>query len=227
MSNQFRKENKRSGVFTRRALLLGAGQIGILGALGAKLYQVQVVEGERYSTLAESNRISARLTAPPRGRVLDRFGIPIAGNKLNWRALLTVEQTDNVDETLDAFGRVVTLADHERARIEREMRKRRRFIPLVVREFLTWEEMAKLEVSAPIYRGSSSMWGRRGSIRTGRRWRMWWGTSRRRTTPTWPRIRCWRCRGSGWGGPEWRRRRTSSCGARPGRPRWRSTRSDG
>ena len=147
--NQFRKENKRSGVFTRRALLLGAGQVGILAALGAKLYQVQVVDGERYATLAESNRISARLTAPPRGRILDRFGIPVAGNKLNWRALLTVEQTDDVDKTLDAFATVVPLADHERARIEREMRKRRRFIPLVVREFLTWEEMAKLEVNAP------------------------------------------------------------------------------
>ncbi|RYE89410.1 MAG: penicillin-binding protein 2, partial [Oxalobacteraceae bacterium] len=90
MSNQFKKENKRSGVFTRRALLLGVGELGILGVLGAKLYQVQVVEGERYATLADSNRISARLTAPPRGRVLDRFGIPVAGNKLNWRALLTV-----------------------------------------------------------------------------------------------------------------------------------------
>lgn len=60
--SQFRKENKRSGVFTRRALLLGAGQVGIMGALAAKLYQVQVVEGERYATLAESNRINARLT---------------------------------------------------------------------------------------------------------------------------------------------------------------------
>lgn len=147
--SQFKRENKRSGVFTRRALLLGAGQLSVLGVLGAKLYQVQVVEGDRYATLAESNRISARLTAPTRGRVLDRFGTVVAGNKLNWRALLTVEQTDSVDNTLDAFAKVVALADHERARIEREMRKRRRFIPLVVREFLDWEEMAKIEVNAP------------------------------------------------------------------------------
>ncbi len=99
-----KKENRTTGVFTRRALLLGAGQVGIMGVLGAKLYQVQVVEGERYATLAESNRISARLTAPPRGRILDRFGTVVAGNKLNWRALLTVEQTADVDATLDAFG---------------------------------------------------------------------------------------------------------------------------
>ncbi len=144
-----KKESRINGVFTRRALLLGAGQIGILGVLAAKLYQVQVQDGARYATLAESNRISARLIAPPRGRILDRFGKVVAGNNLNWRALLMVEETADVGATLDAFGRVVPLADHERAQIDREMHHRRRFIPLVVREFLTWDEMAAIEVNAP------------------------------------------------------------------------------
>ena len=67
-----KREDRRAGAFTRRALLLGAGQLGIFGALAAKLYQVQVVEGARYATLSDNNRISARLIAPPRGRVLDR-----------------------------------------------------------------------------------------------------------------------------------------------------------
>lgn len=144
-----KKENKRSGVFTRRALLLGTAQIGIFGALAAKLYQVQVLEGERYSTLAESNRISARLIAPPRGRILDRTGIVVGGNRLNWRALMTAELTTDVDETLDSFARIVPLPEHERARIDRELRRRKRFIPITIREFLTWEEMARIEVNAP------------------------------------------------------------------------------
>ena len=142
-------ENKRTGVFTRRALLVGAAQLGTFGALAAKLYQVQMVEGGRYATMAESNRISARLIAPPRGRIIDRAGIVVGGNRLNWRALLTAELTTNVDGTLDTFARIVPLADHERARIERELRKRHRFIPVIVREFLTWEEMARIEVNAP------------------------------------------------------------------------------
>ncbi len=142
-------ENKRSGIFTRRALLLGAAQVATFGALAAKLYQVQIVEGQRYATLAESNRISARLIAPPRGRIMDRAGIVVGGNRLNWRALLTAEMTTDVDSTLDMFGKIVPLPDHERARIERELRRRRRFIPVIVREFLTWEEMARIEVNAP------------------------------------------------------------------------------
>ena len=39
-----KKESKRTGVFTRRALLLGAGQVGVLGVLAAKLYQVKISE---------------------------------------------------------------------------------------------------------------------------------------------------------------------------------------
>ena len=73
----------------------------------------------------------------------------IGGNKLNWRALLMVEETADVSATLDAFASVVPIADHERARMDREMHHRRRFIPLVVREFLTWDEMAAIEVNAP------------------------------------------------------------------------------
>lgn len=142
-------EGRQPGVFTRRALLLAGGQMAALGALAAKLYQVQVVEGARYATLADSNRISARLIAPLRGRLLDRFGVVAAGNRMNWRALLVAEQTEDVGFTLDTLGRIIPIADHERARIEREVRRHRRFVPVLVRDFLSWEEMARIEVNAP------------------------------------------------------------------------------
>ena len=144
-----RRETKRTGVFTRRALLVAGAQVTALGVLGAKLYQVQVVEGAKYATLAETNRISARLIAPPRGRLLDRGGVALAGNNQNWRALLIAEQTEDVGGTLDAFSRIISLADHERVRIERELRRHRRFIPVTVREFLSWDDMAAIEVNAP------------------------------------------------------------------------------
>jgi penicillin-binding protein 2 len=136
-------------VFTRRALLVMGAQATLLGGVTVRLYQMQVVDGERYATLAEGNRISARLIAPPRGRMLDRFGIVLAGNRLNWRALLVAEQTTDLAATLDNFARIVPLADYERLRIDREVRRHRRFIPVMVREFLSWDEMAAIEVNAP------------------------------------------------------------------------------
>ncbi len=150
-----RESEKVRGISTRRALLLGAGQFGLLGFLGWRLHKLQVEEGERYATLAEENRLSARLLAPPRGRVLDRQGRIVAANQLNWRALLVAEQTADVAATLETFSRIVPLTETERARVEREVRRRRRFVSVIVREFLTWEEMARIELNAPDLPGIS------------------------------------------------------------------------
>ncbi|WP_376090372.1 penicillin-binding protein 2 [Roseomonas sp. CCTCC AB2023176] len=150
-----KEEEFRRSVFTRRALALGALQIGGLGFLGWRLNKLQVEEGERYATLAEENRVSARLLAPPRGRILDREGRVIAGNQMNWRALMVAEGAGDVAAVLETFSRIVPLAEHERARIERELRRRRRFVPVIVREFLTWEEMARIELNAPDLPGLS------------------------------------------------------------------------
>ena len=59
-----RRDDKTARVFTRRALLVLGGQTAALGLLGARLYQVQVLDGAKYATLAQENRISARLLAP-------------------------------------------------------------------------------------------------------------------------------------------------------------------
>src|ERR1700727_1076721 len=97
-----KREGERTGVFTRRALLLMGGQVAVLGMLGARLYQGQVRDRAGYITLADENRIRARMIAPPRGRILDRFGIVVAASSTNWRAVLVAEQADDVPATLDA-----------------------------------------------------------------------------------------------------------------------------
>jgi penicillin-binding protein 2 len=144
-----RREAQRTGIFTRRALLLMGGQAAVLGTLATRLYQVQVEDGARYTTMADDNRISARMIAPPRGRMLDRFGVVVAGSSTNWRAVLIAEQATNVAATLDAFSALLPLNEYERARIDRELHRKRRFIPVTIREFLTWDEMATIEVNAP------------------------------------------------------------------------------
>ncbi|MGI4744787.1 MAG: penicillin-binding protein 2 [Janthinobacterium lividum] len=143
------KESPSRGIFTRRALLLMAAQVTALGALGNRLYRLQVADGRKYAALAENNRVNTRMLSPPRGRILDRFGASLAGNKVNWRALLLAEQTTDVGATLDRFSAILPLDEHERARIARELKHGRKFIPVVVRDFLTWDDMARIEVNAP------------------------------------------------------------------------------
>lgn len=144
-----RRQGQRTSVFTRRAMLIAGAQVAGFGLLGWKVYQAQIVDGQRYAMLANTNRVSTRLIAPTRARLFDRAGILVASNKLNWRALLMAEEAADVGQTLDNFARIVALPDHERARIEREVRRHRRYIPIMIREFLSWEDMARIEVHAP------------------------------------------------------------------------------
>jgi penicillin-binding protein 2 len=144
-----KQEGKRNSVFTRRALVIMGAQTAALSALAIKLYRVQVDEGAKYATMAESNRVSPRLIAAPRGQIVDRFGQVLAGNTLNWRALILAEETPDLKATLEAFNRIVPLEDHDRARIERDLKHNRRFIPITLKDFLNWDEMARIEVNAP------------------------------------------------------------------------------
>ncbi|MBM3643681.1 MAG: penicillin-binding protein 2 [Alphaproteobacteria bacterium] len=144
-----RGDSERSALFTRRALLLGGLQLGLFGALGARLYQLQVLESQRFTTLAEENRINLRLLAPSRGLIFDRNGEPLAINRNNFRVMATSDRGRGADLVVDRLDQILSLGEQDRARLLRELRRARNAQPVVVRENLGWEEVARLEFNAP------------------------------------------------------------------------------
>lgn len=146
----FRKgDGERSGLFTRRALVLGGAQAVLLTALAGRLYQLQVVETDRFSTLAEENRINMRLLAPSRGQIFDRGGVPLAVNRNNFRAMATSDRGRGADVLVERLDQIFSLGEAEKTRLLRELRRSRNAQPIVVRENLGWEEVARLEFNAP------------------------------------------------------------------------------
>ncbi|MSP67593.1 MAG: penicillin-binding protein 2 [Alphaproteobacteria bacterium] len=144
-----RTDADRRKSFTRRATLLAGGKLLLAAPLAARLYYLQVQQSDQYTTLAEDNRINLRLLPPPRGRLLDRFGEPIATNQQNYRVVIVSEQTRSVEATLDALARLVEIDDHGRRRVLREVKRKRAFVPITVRDNLTWAEVARIEINAP------------------------------------------------------------------------------
>ena len=81
----YREDSIHYKSFTRRAAILGGVQATLFGVLVGRMYQLQVLESDKYKLLAEENRVNMRLLTPPRGRILDRAGLPMAVNRENYR----------------------------------------------------------------------------------------------------------------------------------------------
>ncbi len=141
------RDSERHKLFSRRALMLGGGKAALLSALMGRMYYLQVVESERYVTLADENRINLRLLAPPRGSIVDRYNRPMADNQQNYRVVIIPEQAADVERTLDLLSLIVPLGAGERRRIRREISRKRAFVPITVRENLDWSEVARIEVN--------------------------------------------------------------------------------
>ncbi|MFQ5773463.1 MAG: penicillin-binding protein 2 [Kiloniellaceae bacterium] len=147
--------NERSKTFTRRALLVAGGQALLFSTLAGRMYYLQILQSDRYAMLAEDNRINLRLIPPPRGRIVDRFGTPMAVNQQNYRVVLVREQARDVTLTLDALARIIDLSERDYQRVLREVARKRAFVPVTVQDYLTWEQVSRIEVNAPDLPGVS------------------------------------------------------------------------
>jgi penicillin-binding protein 2 len=144
-----RRDIQRSRQFARRTALLAAGKAALLIGVGARLYDLQIRESDRYALLAEDNRINLRLIVPPRGRILDRFGVPLAANRQDYRLLVTPEQVADLEVTLRALAELVAMDEDDVRRVVREAERTRGVVPVTVREDLSWGEVAVVEVNTP------------------------------------------------------------------------------
>jgi penicillin-binding protein 2 len=66
-----------------QAVFLMLLALGLTGAFGLRLFQLQVVQGERNRQLADSNRIRLVPKRPARGTITDRNGKILAGSRLS------------------------------------------------------------------------------------------------------------------------------------------------
>ncbi len=162
------RDMDRQKEFSRRAMMLGGGKVLLFGTLALRLGWLEIAEHGKYQMLSNENSIGIRLLPARRGVIMDRFGAPLAVNKPDFRAVIVPEQADNVAATIARFSRLIPLSDEEIADILADVRRHRRFAPVLVKENLSWEDMAKVEVNLPDLSGVSVEQGEMRSYPLGR-----------------------------------------------------------
>ena len=136
-------------MLTRRAMVFGGIQALAGAALLSRLYYLQFIKGEEFVTEAEGNRIKVQLLIPPRGLITDRHRIPLAINQVNYRLMLESENAKLALATLDKLQTLLPLSTKAFEEVKVEIRRAKAGFPILVREHLSWNEMAKIEYHKP------------------------------------------------------------------------------
>ena len=131
---------------TRRTAVLSAGGIGIFGILGARLYQLQVLQAEDYRALSDNNRFNFNMLLPERGEIRDRFGIALARNRQNFRLVMIAERTNEVEKTLDRVSKISPISPKQRERIQKDIRQNPKFVPILIKDNVDWETFSALNM---------------------------------------------------------------------------------
>ncbi len=158
-----KKEKDQVRVFTRRAFIVAGLQGTLLGVLGGRLAWLQIVQGEKYKMLSDENRINMKIVPPSRGQIVDRFGVPLAVNNQNFRVLLIPEQTPDIEKSLRKLQTMIALSEDEIQGALKMVRRSAKFVPVEIKDDLSWNDVAKIEVNLPDLPGLSTDEGERRS----------------------------------------------------------------
>ena len=144
-----RDKQEAQAQFNRRALLLGGVGALAFGALGSRLYSLQILEQERFRLAAANNQFNYRLQPPTRGRLLDRFGDAIAENRDSYRLLIVPEQAGDPRAALERLSAYMPLSPERIERLVRQIGRSPRFKPVTIAEDLDWETFTRINLQLP------------------------------------------------------------------------------
>ena len=135
--------------FTRRAAIAAGGGGVLFAGLVARLFQLQIMEGERYQLQAAENSVRLDLAPPMRGDILDRFGRPLASHRQAGRISIIREQAGDVAAVLKQVARHIDLPETKQQQIVEETRRQAKFSQVIVANELSYEDFAKMSLRAP------------------------------------------------------------------------------
>ncbi len=146
MARRIVTEAQQSFSFTRRSFVLGAAQVGVGGLLAGRMAWLSIAQNEKYSLLAESNRINLTLMPPRRGWIVDRVGKPLALNRTAFRVDIIPDRLTDKERTLAELQTLLSLGPDDMERIRTDLASAAGFQPVQVAENLDWERFASVTI---------------------------------------------------------------------------------
>lgn len=115
--------------------------------LGARLFHLQIVSNEHYTTLSQDNRVRVVPIPPTRGLIYDRNFKLMADNKSSYQIEITPVQVDDIQKVVGQLGEYIELEEHHLRKFFDDVKRKQSFESIPLKLNLNENEVAKFSVN--------------------------------------------------------------------------------
>ncbi|MGH8528449.1 MAG: penicillin-binding protein 2 [Nevskiales bacterium] len=133
--------------FRIRAYVAAGGILVLSVLLLSRLLWLQLFHYEYFSTRAEDNRLRVEVVQAVRGLIYDRNGIVLAENLPSFNLEIVPDEVADLDETLTGVAALIEVKAADLERFAKLRKRTPRFKPVVLRQRLNEQEVARFEVN--------------------------------------------------------------------------------
>lgn len=138
------KNHQREIYFFRLRLIFGMFFVIILAlTLLSRLFYLQVVRQNYFTTLADSNRISVVPIVPNRGLIQDRNGVVLAQNYSGYTLEIDPTKVENLETTIASLSELVEIQPKDRKRFKKLLTESHSSATYPIRSRLSEAEVAR------------------------------------------------------------------------------------
>ncbi|MFM5953331.1 MAG: penicillin-binding protein 2 [Novosphingobium sp.] len=135
--------------FERRSILIGGLQAGVGALLATRVGWIALVQNDKYSTAAESNRVNLTLIPPRRGAILDRNNLQLASNRVEFRIDIIPERLVDKDAVVAELAQLLAFDAVEIQDLTDKLEKAHGYQPIEVVSGLQSNEYDRVLVRLP------------------------------------------------------------------------------
>jgi penicillin-binding protein 2 len=144
---------RETRLFTSRAVIALLLAIALLILLLVRLFDLQVLQHDKYSVLSDKNRVHIRAVPPTRGLIYDRNGTLLAKNLPSFQLEITRERVEDMDTTITELRKLMDISDEQVTRFKTRLKRSKRHKPVALRTQLSDTEVARFAVNRHRFSG--------------------------------------------------------------------------
>lgn len=150
---RIKEQSRESRLFLQRIVVAVLGMLALIAVLVGRLVHLQLVSHEHYTTLSRDNRLRLLPIAPTRGLIYSRDGVLLADNRTSFTLEVVPEKAGDLDQAIGRLRQFIALDEDQLERFRGELRQRRRFDSIPLRNNLSEQEVAVFSVNRQHFPG--------------------------------------------------------------------------